>query len=127
MYGCGVTQSYTEALRLARASSVRLRNNDFAPAMLAELEEAIRSECPLLEKRVQITGTSQNDMNGRTGVASAFDQSTGRYVVELEPAGAGKKKKEKLKLKPENLTEVTTKKSGKSRGKFCDLTDSHFS
>ena len=58
--------------------------------------------CPLLGKRVVITGTSRDDRNGRTGVATSFDHAGDRYVVELGE-NAGKKMKGNLKLKPRNL------------------------
>ena len=49
-----------------------------------------------------ITGTSREDLNGRTGVATSFDHSGDRYEVELDE-NAGKKGKGNLKLKPLNL------------------------
>ena len=101
-------------MRLARAA-VRLGRHPGAPKQLTLLEEAIRTNCPLLEQRVQITGTSRGDLNRRIGVASAFDQSSGRYVVELE--GKGEKGNEKLKLKPENLSKAVEGKKKKGKRK----------
>ena len=48
------------------------------------LNEKIHIECPLLGKRVLITGTSREDLNGKTGVATSFDHARGRYVVALD-------------------------------------------
>ena len=76
---------------------------------LNRLEEKIRAECPFLGKQVVITGTSREDLNGRTGTATSFDHARGRYVVELEGDGGI----EKLKLKPENLTLYTGRKREK--------------
>ena len=55
-----------------------------APERLKTLDELIRTECPLLGKRVIITGTSREDLNGTVGVATDFDHAKGRYVVTLE-------------------------------------------
>ena len=74
-----------------------------ATKYLKGLEEKIRTECPLLGKRVVITGTSREDLNGRAGVATSFDHARGRYVVELD-SKEGEKEKERLKLKPEHLS-----------------------
>ena len=66
-------------------------------------EEKIRIECPLLGKRVMITGTSREDLNGRVGVARSFDEAAGRYVVRLRGAGVGKSATQEMKVKPANL------------------------
>ena len=58
----------------------------------------ICTECPLLGKRVVITGTSRADLNGKAGVATDFDHAKGRYVVKMD----GKQGKE-WKLKPEHV------------------------
>ena len=64
------------------------------------INEKIRTECPLLGKRVVIT-----DLNGRAaGMATSCDQDSGRYVVELD--GTSKRGPEKLKVKPGNLREM---------------------
>ena len=81
---------------------------------LNRLDQKLRSECPLLGKRVVITGTSREDLNGRAGVATSFDHDSDRYVVELDDS-AGEKEKAKLKLKPGNLVLVGTKQR-KGRG-----------
>ena len=75
------------------------------------LDQKIRAECPLLGKRVVITGTSREDLNGRAGVATSFDHARDRYVVELDGDDAGEKEKEMMKVKPGNLVLV-----GRSRG-----------
>ena len=79
--GLGATKSYADARRLYERSLAR----GYAQAAehLKRLDEKIRTECPLLGKRVSITGTSREDLNGRTGVATSFDHTGGRYVVEL--------------------------------------------
>ena len=55
------------------------------------LNEKIRSECPLLGKRVVITGTSREDLNGKAGVATSFDHAQGSYVVLYMGKQGGKK------------------------------------
>ena len=76
------------------------------------LDQKIRTECPLLGQQVIITGTSREDLNGRTGVATSFDHARGRYVVELDSRG-GEEEKERLKLKPQNLSTKMARKQGK--------------
>ena len=61
-----------------------------AETHLKRLKEKIRTECPLLSKRVMISGTGcGSDLNGRVGVAESFDEANGRYVVRLGGPGAG--------------------------------------
>ena len=54
----------------------------------------------LMDKRVEIHGTSRADMNGKCGVATDFhydeDQSKWRYTVQLDSGQA-------FKLKPANV------------------------
>ena len=57
-----------------------------------------------------ITGTSREDLNGRTGLAISFDPDHDRYVVDLD-GRRGEKQKGKLRLKPGNL-ELAGKKRG---------------
>ena len=66
------------------------------------LDEKIRTECPLLGKRVVITNTGREDLDGRAGVATSFDHERARYVVDLD-RGTGEKLQAKLMLKPSNL------------------------
>ena len=61
----------------------------------------IQHECPLLGKRVVITGTSREDLNGKTGVATSFDHARGRYVVAF-----GKQGKKEVALRPQHLRSV---------------------
>ena len=97
--GLGTTKSYEEARHLYERA---LAQGLTAPAQhLKRLDEKIRTECPLLGKRVSITGTSREDLNGRTGVATSFDHAGGRYVVELD--SKGESEPAKLRLKPVNL------------------------
>ena len=76
---------------------------------LEMVNQAIQHECPLLGKRVVITGTSREDLNGQAGVATSFDHARDRYVVELDDDDAGEKEKGKMKIKPENLVLVGRK------------------
>ena len=99
--GLGVAKDYLEARRLYTLASVQ--GYAHATGLLKGLEETIRTECPLLGKRVKITGTSRGDLNGRVGVARSFDEAKGRYVVELDREGAGKASKGHLEIKPGNL------------------------
>ena len=96
----GVAQDYLEARRLYALASAQ----GYAPAAeyLNQLDEKIRTECPLLGKRVLITGTTREDLNDRAGVATSFDHVRGRCVLELEEH-TGETEKEKLKLNPGNL------------------------
>ena len=55
-------QNYQDARRLYALASAQ--GYPRATAHLNELEENIRAECPLLGKRVVITGTSRDDLNG---------------------------------------------------------------
>ena len=99
-HGLGVAKDYQEARRLNALASAQ--GDQDSTKALKELDEKIRNECPLLGKRVMITGTSREDLNGRVGVARSFDEANeARYVVSLvaragaiEPA---------LRIKPENL------------------------
>ena len=111
--GTGLTQNYQEARRLYSLAAAK----GLAPATedLKRLDEKIRTECPLLGKHVVVTGTSREDLNGRTGVATSFDHARGRYVVELD-GGEGENEKQLLKLKPGNLSPTTGKKQGKKKG-----------
>ena len=50
---------------------------------MKQLNEKIRTECPLLGKWVVVTRTCRKGLNGKTGVATAFDHGRGCYVVAL--------------------------------------------
>ena len=112
-FGHGVTKDYQEARRLYALALAQ----GFAPAteVRNRLDEKIRTECPLLGKHVVVTGTSREDLNGRTGVATSFDHARGRYVVELD-GSEGENEKQLLKLKPGNLSPATGRKQGKKKG-----------
>ena len=97
--GLGVVQDYHRARDLYTLASAQGTDET---ANLKRLDEKIRTECPLLGKRVVITGTSREDLNGRAAVAASFDHARGRYVVELSSGKRGNTK-EQLKIKPENL------------------------
>ena len=108
-FGIGATKSYAEARHLyERALS---QGHPLAAESLKRLAEKIRTECPLLGKRVSITGTSREDLNGRTGVATSFDHAGGRYVVELD--SKGESEAAKLRLKPVNLARSPGKEKKK--------------
>ena len=114
-HGLGVVQDYRKARQLYALALAQ----GFTPvtARLKELDEKIGSECPLLGKRLVITGTSRKDLNGRTGVATSFDHDRDRYVVELD-SREGENEKERLKVKPENLSLTKIgRKQEKKRGK----------
>ena len=104
-FGHGATKSYEEARRLYERALAR--GCAQAAEDLKQLDGKIRTECPLLGKRVSITGTSREDLNGRTGVATSFDHAGGRYVVELDSEGKSKSEPAKLRLKPVHLARST--------------------
>ena len=119
-FGLGVTKSYEEARRLYERALAQ--KNAQAAEDLKRLDEKIRTECPLLGKRVSITGTSREDLNGRTGVATSFDHAGGRYVVELDSEGRCKSEPAKLRLKPVHLTRSTgTEKKQGVVNRMCAL------
>ena len=72
----------------------------------------------LMDKRVEIHGTSRADMNGKRGVATDFhpmggpqgDPTTWRYTVQLDSGEA-------FKLKPANVRAVGTGTSVGAKGK----------
>ena len=105
--GLGPTKSYAEAQRLYKQALAR--GHAQAAEYLKGLDEKIRTECPLLGKRVLITGTSREDLNGQAGVATSFDHAGGRYVVELDSKGKSKSEPAKLRLKPVHLARSTEK------------------
>ena len=78
--GCGVTKDYLEARRLYKLASSQ--GNAEATKGLSIIDEKVHTECPLLGKRVVIMGTSREDLNGRTGVATCFDHDRVRYILE---------------------------------------------
>ena len=101
-FGQGVNCDYKEARRLF-ALALKLGDTG-ATDDLKRLDEKIRADIirklsPLVGKRVVITGTSRDDLNGRAGLARSFDQSKARYVVRLD-GGV------ELKVKPANLEEA---------------------
>ena len=70
---------------------------------------------PLMDKRVEIHGTSRADMNGKRGVATDFhpmdwdDYTKDRYTVQLDSGEA-------FKLKPANLQAVAEGAGGGAGG-----------
>ena len=89
--------------------ALKLGYTPAAEDFLKRIDEKIRAEIirklsPLVGKRVVITGTSREDLNGRAGPALSFDGSKGRYVVRLEEEGGYKGST--LKIKPGNLKSV---------------------
>ena len=47
----------------------------------------LAAKLTLVGKRVVIIGTSREDLNGRAGAATSFDDAKDRYVVELDADG----------------------------------------
>ena len=75
---------------------------------------------PLMDKRVEIHGTSRADINGKRGVAADFhwyeDESKRRYTVQLDSGEA-------FKVKPANVRAEGVSGSagaGKAKGKGKD-------
>ena len=100
--GIGVAKDYLEARRLYKLASAQ--GHPDPQGLLHLLEEDIRTKCPLLGKRVKITGTSRADLNGRIGVTRSFDEAAGRCVVRLHAAGAKKPgSTPDMKVRPRNL------------------------
>ena len=97
--GDSVAKDYLEARRLYSLSSAQGETQ--ATEALNRLEQKIHTECPFLGKRVRITGTTREDLNGRAGVARSFDEAKGRYVVRLDGTGDSA-----LRLKPGSLKSI---------------------
>ena len=72
--GHGVAKDYLEARRFYKLASAQ--GHARATEYLSIIDEKIRTECPLLGKRVVITGTSREDLNGKTGAATSAE---GKY------------------------------------------------
>ena len=91
--GVGTPQNYKEA----RKCFVQAAHHGVPEATqaLKVIDEKIRTECPLLGKRVVVFGTSREDLNGKAGVADSFDHSRSRYVVSVGELS--------IKLKPGNV------------------------
>ena len=107
-FGLGATKSYEEARRLYERALAQ--GHAAAAGALKRLNEKIRTECPLLGKRVVITGTSREDLNGRAGKATSFDHDRDRYVIELDDDTNATQGKGKLRLKPGNLVVLVGRK-----------------
>ena len=78
------------------------------------VSHSVSQVAPLMDKRVEIHGTSRADINGKRGVATDFhfnpDQSKARYTVQLDSGEA-------FKLKLANLrAEGTGGASGAGKG-----------
>ena len=76
---------------------------------------SVSQVAPLMDKQVEIHGTSRSDINGQRGVATDFhcreDQSKWRYTVQLDSGEA-------FKLKPANVrAEGAGGASGGGKGK----------
>ena len=76
---------------------------------------SVSQVAPLMDKRVEIHGTSRADMNGQRGVTTDFhcyreDKSKWRYTVQLDSGEA-------FKLKPANLRAEGTVGGASSDGK----------
>ena len=104
-FGNGIAQNYKEARRLYAKSAKH--GVPEAIERLKRVDEKIRADIirkmsPLVGKRVVVTGTSREDLNGRAGLALAFDGSKGRYVVKLDEEGEDEAGPA-IKVKPGNL------------------------
>ena len=106
-HGRGVAKNYLEARRFYAVASAQGDAN--ATDKANRLDELICTECPLLGKRVVVTGTSREDLNGRTGEATSFDHDRTRYVVELDDDAGESGIQGRLKLKPSNLASMRRK------------------
>jgi len=83
------------------------REFKFKPENLREdaspVVNSVAQPAPLLQHRVEVVGTSREDLNGKKGVAAVWDANAkpaGRYVVRLDDG-------QEFKFKPENLKEDT--------------------
>ena len=104
MHSKGVPKDYLEARRLLTLASAQGHRQ--APEGLALVEGKIRAECPFLGKRVMITGTSREDLNGRVGLVRSFDEARGRYLVRLDRVGVGEStahSRQEISVRPVNL------------------------
>ena len=78
---------------------------------------SVSQVAPLMDKRVEIHGTSRADINGQRGVATDFhpvggqhDRTKDRYTVQLDSGEA-------FKLKPANVRAEGTGGGASSDGK----------
>ena len=86
---------YERAIELGQSEAVR---------NMQTLTSAIQGVSPLMDKRVEVHGSSHADMNGKRGVATDFhivggpngDRTTSRYTVKLDGGEA-------FKVKPADL------------------------
>ena len=67
---------------------------------------------PFVGRRVEITGTSRADLNGKRGTAVSFDTDKGRYRVRVRGSD--------MYLKPSNLLPVSETGTPSS---FADVKD----
>jgi len=111
--GKGVTTSFRRA-REYYERAIEL-GNSLAVDDMQNLTQAIQQT--LMDKRVEIHGTSRADMNGKRGVATDFhpmggsegDRTTWRYTVKLDGGEEFKLKRENVRaegLGPEKLFEL---------------------
>uniref|UniRef100_A0A7S2FUT8 U-box domain-containing protein n=1 Tax=Florenciella parvula TaxID=236787 RepID=A0A7S2FUT8_9STRA len=108
--GKGVTPSwrrargyYKRAIELGNSQAVRPFLRADGLKTMQDLTDCIQRVAPLMDKRVEIHGTSRADMNGKRGVATDFhmiggphEPATWRYTVKLDGGEA-------FKVKPANL------------------------
>jgi len=96
--GKGVTPSY-RCGREYYARTIELGSTNAVESMQT-LTKIIQQVAPLMDKRVELHGTSRADMNGKRGVATDFhpmggpigDPTTWRYTVKLDGGEAFKVK-----------------------------------
>ena len=75
---------------------------------------------PLMDKRVEIHGTSRADMNGKRGVATDFhgykdDESKWRYTVQLDSGEAFKFKQANVRAEETGGGAAAGKAKGKGK------------
>ena len=75
-----------------------IENGPVEPPPPPRPKSAATDEAPLIGKRIVISGTSRKDMNGKDGVAVAFNPESGRYAIRL-----GDSLEPSLSLRPVNL------------------------
>ena len=77
---------------------------------MERLDEKLRTQCPLLAKRVKLVGTNREDLNGKAGDVIFFDHAQNRYVVALDH----EKEEGKMRaLKPKHLKEISLEPAGR--------------
>ena len=82
---------------------------------------SVSQVAPLMDKRVEIHGTSRADLNGQRGVATDFhfdreDESKWRYTVQLDSGEAFKVKRANVRAEGTGGGASSTGKAKKGKG-----------